>query len=249
MDELLTTKQILALLKVDRTTIYRMLNDGRLNGIKVGGQWRFPRKDVEALLSVTPSAESAPPLPRDALVSRRCLQTLQDVFADLADVGAIVTTVEGQPITECSHLSRFCRMIWSSESGRQACVDCWRDLVEQPENRPLFATCHAGLHYARARIEVSGNFIGNLVAGQYYIQPPEPKEEAARIQRLAAEHHLDANALAGAAKEIKVLDDNKRANLGPWLKSVARALEHIGRERLDLVSRLEQIADLSTRGV
>jgi len=249
MDELLTTKQILALLKVDRTTIYRMLNDGRLNGIKVGGQWRFPRKEVEALLSATPTAEPAPALSRDALVSRSCLQTVQDVFADLADVGAIVTTVEGQPITECSHLSRFCRVIWSSESGRQACVACWRDLVEQPENRPLFATCHAGLQYARARIEVSGKFVGNLVAGQYYTHPPDAEEEAARIQRIAAEHHLDAEALADAAKELKVLDDTKRANLGHWLKSVARALEHIGRERLDLVSRLEQIADLSTRGV
>ncbi len=249
MDELLTTNQILALLKVDRTTIYRMLNDGRLSGIKVGGQWRFRRKDVEALLSASPLAEQALHLPKDALVSRDCLQTLQDVFADLADVSAIVTTVEGQPITECSHLSRFCRMIWSSASGREACVACWRDLVERPESRPLFATCHAGLHYARARIEVSGKFVGNLVAGQYYTTPPDPGEEAARIQRLAAEHHLDAAALAEAAKELKVLDDTKRANLGPWLKSVARALEHIGRERLDLVSRLERIADISTRGV
>ena len=249
MAELLTTNQRLALLKVDRTTIYRMLNDGRLNGIKVGGQWRFPRKDVDALLSSTASVDPTPPLPRDALVSRSCLQTLQDVFADLADVGAIVTTVEGQPITDCSHLSRFCRMIWSSPSGRQACIACWRDLVEQPESRPLFATCHAGLHYARARIEVSGQFVGNLVAGQYYIQSPAPDEEAARIQRLASEHHLDAVALAEAAKELKVLDDTKRANLGPWLKSVARALEHIGRERLELVSRLEKIAEISTRGL
>jgi excisionase family DNA binding protein len=249
MDELLTTKQIQALLKVDRTTIYRMLNDSRLNGVKVGGQWRFHRKDVEALLSTSPAIEPAPRLSREALVSRDCLQTIQDVFSDLADVGAIITTVEGQPITESSHLSQFCRLIQSSESGRQACIACWRDLVEQPENRPLYATCHAGLQYARARIEVSGKFVGNLVAGQFHINPPDASEEATRIQRLAAEHHLDAGALAEAAQEIQVLDETRRANLGPWLKSVARALEHIGRERLELVSRLEKIADISTRGV
>ena len=34
MDKLLPTKQIQALIKVDRTTIYRRLNDGRLNGVR-----------------------------------------------------------------------------------------------------------------------------------------------------------------------------------------------------------------------
>ena len=50
MEELLTTKQVLDILQVDRTTIYRMLKDGRLSGVKVGQQWRFPRSEVEDLL-------------------------------------------------------------------------------------------------------------------------------------------------------------------------------------------------------
>ena len=40
MNDLLTTRQIEEILKVDRITIYRMLGDGRLRGFKVGGQWR-----------------------------------------------------------------------------------------------------------------------------------------------------------------------------------------------------------------
>ena len=51
MDELLTTRQVQSILQVDRTTIYRMLKDGRLRGVKVGQQWRFHDTDVRALLS------------------------------------------------------------------------------------------------------------------------------------------------------------------------------------------------------
>ena len=57
MNELLTTRQVQETLKVDRTTIYRMLKDGRLNGVKVGSQWRFPRLEIEAVLQGTPITE------------------------------------------------------------------------------------------------------------------------------------------------------------------------------------------------
>ena len=51
MPDLLTSKQVQEWLLVDRTTVYRMLNDGRLKGTKIGHQWRFRREDVLELLS------------------------------------------------------------------------------------------------------------------------------------------------------------------------------------------------------
>jgi excisionase family DNA binding protein len=50
MTDLLTTRQVQEILKVDRITIYRMLQDGRLKGVKIGQQWRFARREVERLL-------------------------------------------------------------------------------------------------------------------------------------------------------------------------------------------------------
>jgi excisionase family DNA binding protein len=55
LEELLTTRQLQDLLQVDRVTIYRMLADGRLRGFKVGGQWRLPRRQIEAWLQAQPS--------------------------------------------------------------------------------------------------------------------------------------------------------------------------------------------------
>ena len=50
MGDLYTVKQVQDLLKVDRITVYRMLQDGRLKGIKIGHQWRFNASELEHLL-------------------------------------------------------------------------------------------------------------------------------------------------------------------------------------------------------
>ena len=58
MDDLLTTRQVQQLLKVDRITVYRMVQDGRLKGIKIGQQWRFPLSEVEHLTGISPAVEA-----------------------------------------------------------------------------------------------------------------------------------------------------------------------------------------------
>ncbi|RMD52615.1 MAG: DNA-binding protein, partial [Candidatus Thermofonsia bacterium] len=49
MAELLTAREVQEMLNVDRSTVYRMAEDGRLPAVKVGKQWRFPREKVEAV--------------------------------------------------------------------------------------------------------------------------------------------------------------------------------------------------------
>jgi excisionase family DNA binding protein len=40
-DEVLTMKEVAALLKIGEKTAYTMAQRGELRGFKVGGQWRF----------------------------------------------------------------------------------------------------------------------------------------------------------------------------------------------------------------
>ena len=47
-DEVLTLKEVAALLKIAERTAYMMVQRGDLPGFKVGGQWRFKRKDIDA---------------------------------------------------------------------------------------------------------------------------------------------------------------------------------------------------------
>ena len=229
MDDLLTTKQLQELLQIDRTTIYRMLKDGRLTGVKVGNQWRFKRQNVEALLSDIPSIESNRPqstsiTPSTKIIPLNCIQVIQDVFAESAEVGAVIITPNGELLTKLSNCCRFCDLIMATESGRRGCIDWWRKLASQPEDQPQFTTCNAGLQYARARIKVDSHFEGMLIAGQFYAEPPETDEEQARIQQLAKKHGLDAQVLAEAAQELSAFDEHQRAQLGAWMDNVVRYL-------------------------
>jgi excisionase family DNA binding protein len=249
MEELLTTKQVLDVLQVDRTTIYRMLKDGRLTGVKVGQQWRFPQSEVEALLSGKLTApESAepvrPPLTRDALPIS-CLQSVQDVSAETMEVGAITTDIEGHPLTEISNSGRFCNLIRSTESGQQACIDSWRKLARQHTSAPRFVTCHAGCHYARARIELDGTPFAMLVTGQFYTTAPDPDEVKQRIARLAQAHGLDEAELARVAAELPVLNAQTQEKITQWLEKLAVTFSLLGRERADMLDRLRRIASMS----
>lgn len=252
MSDLLTTKQLQELLQIDRTTIYRMLKDGRLTGVKVGNQWRFPRAEVEAQLAGT--ARASGQAPSNDMVSTafsaeiiplNCIQAIQNVFAEVAGVGSVTTLPNGEPLTDISNCCRFCELIVNSESGRQACIASWRKLAKQSEQQPHFVSCHAGLQYARARIEVNHSLEAMLVAGQFYAKQPEATEEKSRIEQLAARHNLNAEVLKEAAQDLPVLDSHKQSRIGAWLEDVAHTFEEIGRERADMINRLQYIAEMS----
>ena len=46
-DEILTIREVAALLKIGEKTAYTMAQSGELPGFKVRGQWRFRRSDID----------------------------------------------------------------------------------------------------------------------------------------------------------------------------------------------------------
>ncbi|EPS3429156.1 TPA: helix-turn-helix domain-containing protein [Vibrio alginolyticus] len=46
-DQILTLKEVAAYLKLAEKTAYRLASEGKLPGFKVGGSWRFKKKDLE----------------------------------------------------------------------------------------------------------------------------------------------------------------------------------------------------------
>lgn len=250
MNDLLTTREVQDLLKLDRTTVYRMLKEGRLTGVKVGQQWRFHRRTVETLLqgaSPTAVGHSAPiDAPRHAQpltpvpLPLHCVQAIQDVFADLACVGAVTTTTDGEPMTRVSNGCRFCALIQATDAGRVACRASWRALATRSDGTPRIATCHAGLKYIHARIEVDGHPTAMLIAGQFRVD-----DTPLDTHPLARMVGVDPGALNEALEEVTTLDERMRTRLGIWLQKVAHTFEEIGRERAALISRLRAISDLA----
>jgi excisionase family DNA binding protein len=51
MDDLLTPAELMEALSISRATYSRLLRDGRLRGVRVGGRWRFARESLDELLA------------------------------------------------------------------------------------------------------------------------------------------------------------------------------------------------------
>ena len=241
---LLTARQVQDLLHVDRTTIYRMLKDGRLTGIKVGQQWRFSAREVDDLLAGVLRMEKGPANTSDVL-PLHCMQPIQDVFAEVANIGSVTTDKKGQPLTNISNSCEFCNLIMSSEKGYQGCIQSWRLLAEQKSDAPEFIACHAGLEYARARVEVNGELVAHQVVGQFYVNPPDPQEEKTRLIDLSEKYQIDLELLEKAIRKIRVLETREVSRISGWLNRVASTFERIGKERADLMNRLRKISAMS----
>jgi len=58
----LTTDEVLDYLQVNLRTVYRLIDAGKLPAVRVGRQWRFRRRDIDAWLDT--QHQAAPPAPR-----------------------------------------------------------------------------------------------------------------------------------------------------------------------------------------
>lgn len=59
-DEIMDIRSAAKYLQIKERTLYRLVGEGEIPGIKVGGQWRFSRKCLEEMfLNNTKKKESA----------------------------------------------------------------------------------------------------------------------------------------------------------------------------------------------
>jgi excisionase family DNA binding protein len=90
---LLTALEVQELLNIDRSTVYRMAEDGRLPAIRVGRSWRFPADRIQALITAPePAANAAVPgMPATAAIG--------SIAATAAPAAAPQTTTPTAPST------------------------------------------------------------------------------------------------------------------------------------------------------
>ena len=49
-EKLLTTEQVASYLKIDKFTVYRLVTQKKIPAFKIGNQWRFKKKMIDAWL-------------------------------------------------------------------------------------------------------------------------------------------------------------------------------------------------------
>jgi excisionase family DNA binding protein len=245
MEDYLTTRQVLDILKVDRITIYRMLQDGRIKGFKIGQQWRFPLQEVQRLVGgAIPQPE--PSLPETSNnFPTHCVQAIQDLFSEVGQISALVVDLDGKPLTEVSHTCRFCQVMLQSPAGQAACQASWQECANQSATGSRYYTCHAGLQYISAPILDKDQAIGYFLAGEFYWQVPDAREETDRIHNLASSTNLRAETLHQAADTLTVIPIDQHSRAETWPSLAARTIQSILHERTSFIDRLQQIASLT----
>ena len=63
-ESFLTTEQVLGLLKINLRTVYRLIEAGKLPAIRVGRQWRFRKKDIDAWVAAHGTGKNTTERPR-----------------------------------------------------------------------------------------------------------------------------------------------------------------------------------------
>lgn len=247
MDQLLTTRQVQDLLKIDRITVYRMLNDGRIKGVKIGNHWRFSRGEIGRLLGEPSEEDEAEPSPiihvSDFPVE--CVERMQEVFAGILGVGAITVNLNGEALTEPVFSNPFCKLMLSNPSSRKACQESWRHIALRTTGNPAFHVCHAGLCYMRSPIKMEGSSVAWMVTGQFFISPISPEKLHEKIKAVAEKHNLPLSELETSAKNIPILKKSQQLQVQEWAPKVTATVQSMLCERLDLVKRLERIAEIS----
>ena len=251
MSGMMTTRELQELLQVDRSTIYRMAESGRIPAVKVGKQWRFPTDKVTAWLELrsAPSTEESPARNGSShrsfgqLVPLTCAQTLLDAFAEALDLSLIVTDLRGEPLTNPSNPIKLFRLLDRSELGHSICKEKWRQLARDPNPEPRFSAGFGGMLCARALVLVDDDPIAMVVV--FGIAPDDwpPAQDA--IRDMAVQMKMPASRLKPALRDIPELSADERKRALATLRRIADVLSMLGQERCGLVDRLSSIAELS----
>jgi excisionase family DNA binding protein len=192
----LTASDVTRLLRIDKSTVYRMAEDGRLPGIKVGRQWRFPADDVYRVLGIDTATT-------DEVLDATTAMT--GLFADLYGVMAVVTDLNGRPLTPVMNPSEYFTLLGEDPAVLNMCIAEWQSHAMDPGFEPILRPSHLGFLCARAYIRRGFELVGMVIAGGIAPAgwPPRPE----RLDELAASSGANLSELAAAAPTVPNLDE------------------------------------------
>ena len=253
MADMLTAKEMQELLQVDRSTIYRMAEAGRLPAVKVGKQWRFPGDLVHSWLNQQSATASLHPQPASgqanhveigSLLPLDCVQLIQDTFAEALGVMLVTTDMAGNPVTEISHPCGLFAAISEKPDAVKKCIESWHSMANAIDLEPKWMVSHLGLLCARGLIRVGTELKGMVIMGCVApnLWPPAPD----KVIAMAAEFGVKPETLNPHLDEAFFLDKVEQARVLGFVQRIANIVAHVATERNMLMGKLESIARLAS---
>jgi excisionase family DNA binding protein len=254
MAEMLTAKDIQDMLQVDRSTIYRMAENGRIPAVKVGKQWRFSSDAIDTWLKAQSASPVSSPEIQPAveitsgddlasLLPIECVQLIQDTFADTLGVMVVITDMEGNPITDVSHTCGLFDAISDVPDAVHKCIESWHSLANTIDLEPKYMVSHLELLCARGLIRVGSELKGMVVVGG--IAPPNWPPTQEQVQAMADEFGVNSEVLNARLSEVFYLDEAEQIRVLSFVQRIANIVAHIATERNALIGNLQSIVQLA----
>jgi excisionase family DNA binding protein len=249
---MLTTKDLQHLLHVDRSTIYRMAEAGRLPGIKVGRQWRFPADQIDRWLAdrnmhaaekFTTGTSEPHSSELRYLLPPEYVSSIGDLFGEMLGVMVAVTDMDGTPLAEPSNQCGLFKLINQQPGAIEKCIAGWRRLARDLDLAPRFSPSHLGLLCARSYVRVDSELRGIILVGGIAPHPWPPS--APELEEMSATFGVDTDVIVDHLDEVFHLDEAARQRALALLPRLARFLSEISNERNRLLGKLDAIAALA----
>ena len=248
---LLTTKQVQELFKVDKSTIYRMAEDGRIPAVKVGRQWRFPSDKLGSLLGgaapIPPLSPSAPPAGREYSLEMglpaETAQALADLAADLFGVMAVVTDMDGNSLTSVANPCGYFTAVFDGVYTADRCAEGWRRLGEEIDLEPHFLPSHLGFLCARSFIRQGSRLVGMVIVGGVATESWPPSD--AEIDSVAVETGVPVATIRDHINEVYWIDSAHQDWIVRNLSRVSDLISLMADDRGRMMAKLEGIAALA----
>ncbi len=238
MTTFLTSQELQELINVDRSTVYRMAEDGRLPCVKVGRQWRFPADRIYEQFGLTtppPTSETgdASDASLAGLLRPAVAQSVADLIGDLFGVMSVLTDMDGRAITSVANPCGYYAAVADQPGAAEACLAEWRLFASEPHVAPRFVPTHLGFLCARTFVWVDLKPLGMIVVGG--VRPPTWPPAGEHVGAIAEEFGVPREVLLDSVEQTWNLDLAEQRRILQLLPQMGDLVSQLATARCQLL--------------
>ncbi len=185
----------------------------------------------------------APSAELEVLLVPETAQVIADLAGDLFGVMAVVTDMEGRPLTGVANPCGYFAALQDAPGAVAQCVEGWRLLAAEIDMEPRFIPSHLGFLCARTFIRVENELVGMLIVGG--VTPPAWPPGADAQLAIAADLEIDASRVTAHIAETFSIDEAHQRWILSLLPRFSDLISRLATARSQLLSKFDQIAALA----
>lgn len=163
------------------------------------------------------------------VINVEILQEIQDKFSMATGLAAVIVDLEGNPITEYSRFTPYCRLIRSLPGGVAKCKlsDAYLGRKASNSGKTEIYCCHAGLIDIAAPIIVNGIHMASVLCGQVLMDESEQESEQ-NLSQCAKELNIDKVSLLNGREKIPKIPREQVQAAADLLQIIANYIVGMG---------------------